>query len=376
MLGGAPAHSKSPDRAVRNLGALQKTASTSRVLNLIAIEALHGREPEYAGQPFFRNRVLNGAVILKHRLRADERTVMGELRPTATKVILPFVRHELHLGGRSMFVGQAGWIEMLAETCGMSHELSRDVRVLEAVDELPSLDPFLMREQLKRRGFDIARCYFAISTGDLARMQAFVSSEINKLISLAFAGQAGGGATAKLVELLLSAENDERLEPLRLTLRLEGESYREGVFCWRGFLYYKWVLSTLWPKLEEVIGELAKLKVTGPRDAEMLRCFSEGRTRLQSRIETQRRAVLRTLQVYDEAFKGLTVNQDPLVFRDFLLKAPQMFITLGDRIGVISHIASFWRYRFAAGSPLKLDLSEAVDIVQEFEAGLAEPAAA
>jgi hypothetical protein len=108
----------------------------------------------------------------------------------------------------------------------------------------------------------------------------------------------------------------------------------------------------------------------------MLRCFSEGRTRLHSRIEAQRRAVLRTLQVYDEAFRGLTVNQDPLVFRDFLLKAPQMFITLGDRIGVISHIASFWRYRFAAGNPLKLDLSEAVDIVQEFEAGLAEPAAA
>ena len=43
-----------PDRAFRNLGALQKTASTSRVLNLIAVAAQHRETPEYAAKPFFR----------------------------------------------------------------------------------------------------------------------------------------------------------------------------------------------------------------------------------------------------------------------------------------------------------------------------------
>jgi hypothetical protein len=362
---------RNADRAVRNLGALQKTASTSRVLNLSAIEALHGRLPDYAAQPFFKSRALNGAVLLKHRLRPDERQLMGGARPSATKIILPFVRSELHLGGRSLFVGQPGWAQMLSDVCAHGPDGVRDIGVLQALDELPSLDPFLLREHMKRRGFDIARCYFAISTNDLAQMQAFVSNEINKLMALAF--QDGDGKSGKLVELLLSAENDDRLEPLRLTLRLEGEAYREGVFSWRGFLYYKWVLSHLWPKLEAVIAELPQMKVVGPRDAEMLRYLAEGRARLQARIEAQRRNVLKTLQVYDNAFKALTVNQDPVTFRDFLLKAPDMFLMLGERIGVISHIASFWRFRFPAGGPLKVELDEAVDIVQEFEAGLAEP---
>jgi hypothetical protein len=365
---------RSPDRAVRNLGALQRTASTSRVLNLSAIEQLHGRTAEYREKPFFKSRALNGAVILKHRLRADERIVMGERRPTATKIILPFVSSELHLGGRSLFVGQPGWTEMLSDTLSQGADGTRDIGVLEALDELPSLDPFLLREHMKRRGFDIARCYFAISASDQAQMQAFVSREIDKLMSLAF--NDGDGRSGRLVELLLSAENDDRLEPLRLTLRLEGEAYREGVFSWRGFLYYKWVLSTLWPKLEAVIDELPRMKVVGPRDVELLRYLGEARGRLQTRIEAQRRHVLKTLQVYDNAFKGLTVNQDPLVFRDFLLKAPEMFLMLGERIGIISHIASFWRFRFPAGSPLKVEITEAVDIVQEFEAGLVEPAAA
>jgi hypothetical protein len=365
---------KSTDRAVRNLGALKRTASTSRVLNLIAVEAQHGREKEYSANPFFKNRILNGTVILKHRLRADERQIFEDGRPTATKVIVPFERSDLRLGGRSVFVNQPAWAELIADACSDSADISRDISLLEAIDELPSLDPFLLREHLRRRNFDIARCYFAISPGDLAQMQAFVSREVNKLISLAYRNSEGGeDYTAKLVELLLSAENDDRLEPLRLTLRLEGESYREGVFSWRGFLYYKWVLSALWPKLQQVIKELPQIKVVGARDPELMSYLNTGRARLQARIEGQRRTVLRTLQVYDDAFRGLTVDQQPLTFRDFLLKAPEMFLTLGDKIGVISHIASFWRYRFPAGKPLTVDLREAVDIVQEFEASLSEP---
>lgn len=368
--------SKSSDRAVRNLGALQKTASTSRVLNLIAIEATYGRDPEYAAQPFFKSKVLNTTVVLKHRLRADERYLFDDGRHTATKIIVPFERSDLRLGGRSVFVGQRSWIDLITEVGAGASEAMRDVALMEALDELPSLDPFLLREHLKRRGFDIARCYFAISPSDLTLMQNYVSGEISKLIDLAYENGGGETMTTKLVELLLSSDNDARLEPLRVTLRLEGESYREGVFCWRGFLYYKWVLSTLWPKLEEVMAEAPKLKVTGPRDAELLGYLDEARVRLQQRIDAQRREVLQTLKVYDDAFRGLTINQQPLGFRDFLLKAPSMFLTLGDKIGVISHIASFWRYRFPKGRPLILDLNEAVDIIQEFEIGLSatEPA--
>lgn len=366
-----------PDRTVRSLGALQKTASTSRVLNLVAVERGHGAESEYESAPFFKNKVLNSSVVLKHRLRADEREFFDDGRQTATKVIIPFERTDLRLGGRSIFVEQRGWEEVVVEVCGMAQETSRDLSLLTALDELPSLDPFLLREHLKRRGFEIARCYFALTESDQQHMQSFVSAEISKLIRLAYAnGESGENQTAKLVELLLSAENDDRLEPLRMTLQLEGESYREGIFCWRGFLYYKWVLSSLWPQLKQVIEELPKLKVTGPRDAELMTYLDGGRARLHQKIEAQRRSVALTLKVYDDAFRELTVNQRPLAFRDFLLKAPSMFLTLGDRIGVVSHMASFWRYRFPRGRPLVVDLHEAVDMLQEFEASVAGAEAA
>jgi hypothetical protein len=358
-------------REVRDLNALMRTGSSGRVINLLLVEEVSGFDPEYVKQPLFMNKTLNTSIIVKHRVRADERYVFDGLADNATKVIVPFANGDLSLGGRSMFVGQRGWREMLDDLCANSADLERDARVLTLIDQLPSLDPFLVREHLRRHGFEVARCYFAISNGDHARMQAFVRREVSKLVELAFSESRNtANDTAKLVEILLSSASDVRFEPLRQTLGLDGEAYKEGVFSWKGFLYYKWMLGDLWPKLEDVVQELRSLQITGKRDFETLRYVDMARPRLAGAIHKRRREVLETLGVYDEAFVELTEKRNPAAFREFLVQAPSLFFSLGERIGGIAHVASFWRYCFANPSqPVTLEaLSE---ILQEFEASLA-----
>jgi len=367
---------RAPDRSFRSLAGLEKTASTSRVLNLAAVASQNAGDPEYESAPFFKASSLNGAVIIKHRLRADEQYIFEQSKRISTKVIIPFERTDLGLGGRSLFVGQRGWHQMLAQLRGDQDEEQRDIALLEALDELPSLDPFLLREHLKRRDFKIANCYFAISYADLERMQRFVSGEISKLVDLAYGGGGGKGNAqsniSRLVTLLLSGQDDTRLEPLRLTLGLEGENFREGIFSWKGFLYYKWVLNSLWPQLREVISELTEIKVVGPRDYELLSQVKDVGARVNQAILGQVRQVRGTLQVYDDAFGELTQAGNPMAFRNFLLKSPEMFITLGERTGMVSHIASFWRYRFPKGRPLKVELDELFEILQDFHQGLGD----
>jgi hypothetical protein len=367
--------SRGQDRSFRSLAGLEKTASTSRVLNLAAIASQSADDAEYEDSPFFKATSLNGAVIIKHRLRQDEQFNFDAAKRISTKLIIPFERTDLSLGGRSLFVGQRGWQEMLNQLRGAQDDEARDMALLEALDELPSLDPFLLREHLKRRDFKIANCYFAISQADTDRMQRFVSSEISKLVDLAYGGQGAAGGSnniSKLVSLLLSGEVDHRLEPLRLTLGLEGENFREGIFSWKGFLYYKWVLTSLWPELRAVISELTEVKIVGPRDKELLLQVKDLGARVNSRIMGQVKKVRDTLQVYDDAFAELTQAGNPMAFRDFLLKSPEMFITLGERTGMVSHIASFWRYRFPKGRPLRAELDELFDILQDFHQGLGD----
>lgn len=363
---------RKPDRLTRSLRALERTASTSRVLNLLAIAADSSQRPEYSQHPLFRNRVLNNALIVKHRLRSDDLFLFDEARPTATKIIIPFERSDLSLGGQSFFVGQRGWIDLLREACNDPSDMTRDLATLRMIDMLPSLDPFLLREHLRRHGMIVAPCYFALSPGDLEQMQGFVTVEISRLIDLAYrdTGRTNGAHAARLVEALLSTDVDERLEPLRETLVLEGESFREGVFSWKGFLYYKWMLTRLWPQLTATAGEIGQMIITGAREAETARYVDDARKRLQHGVVVERASILRTLKVYDDAFEDLIDNGKPQAFREFLLRAPDMFLSLGEKVGVISHIASFWRYRFPEGQPAIVDVEEAVDILQDFDSGL------
>jgi hypothetical protein len=363
----------SNERIYRSLRGLEKTASTSRVLNLAVLAVRHAGNPEHADGPLFKSSVLNGSVILKHRLRIDEVDLFEGITRTATKVIVPFDKSDLALGGRAVFVGEKGWMPVLQELRGTPDDQIRDVEVLEAIDQLPSLDPFLLREHLKRRGYDVSPTHFDISPGDADKMQRFVGGEIARLIELAYGGAGSGGATGRLVEALLSSKTDERLEPLRLTLQLEGESYREGIFSWKGFLYYKWVLNTLWPRLKEVLIEVMKLRVIGPRERELMVLIDEMKLRLRAAMENQVKQVMGYLKTYDSVFQQLTEG-NAAAFRDFLLASPEMFMALGEGAGTLSHVATFWRYRFPQGKPLMASQGEILELLQDFESGLgAEP---
>ena len=358
----------------RSLAALEKSGSTARVLNLAALSVRHRELPEYAAQPFFKSPQLNRALVLKHRVRIDDAELANGGRGTVTKVIIPFDPSDLGSGGASFLVGQTDWLDIVEELSDTDENYVRDQQMLECLDEAPSFDPFLLREHLRRHGLKPADCYFSIAPADRERMRRFVAAEISILIEQAHDGQTvAPGAAAKLVDILLASDVDERLEPLRLTLRLEGESYRAGIFSWKGFLYYKWSAETLLSLLRPVIAEIGRLELADRSNREVNALVETSRSRLQRTIQSSLIDVGEGLATYDEAFARLTQHGDAIAFREFLLNSPPLFLRLGEQIGALSHIATYWRYRFPAGAALCADSEDVLDILQDFESGLAPP---
>lgn len=363
-------------RSHRDLAALANTAATSRVLNLALLDERHGRESEHRAHPLFRSRKLNTSIVIKHRLRANEHADTQSTRLNATKIVLPFDPTNLRIGGHTFFVGEAGQHAKLKSTLGVADgELSHDLSVLAQIDELPSLDPFLMREQLRRNGLNAADTYFNISQGDLQRMQSFVAEEIGQLVAMAFGMGSNKESAARLAEALLSAQLDERLEPLRVTLRLEGDAFREGVFCWKGFLYYKWLRGELMPDVVRVMGEISKFRITGPRDKPSMDYIVTAQEKIRKCMRVEMIAAKESIEDYDRMFDDLVTNSKANAFRDFLLSAPEKFVKLGERLGNASHVASFWRYRFPDPQRLVVTIEDALDILQDFESsfGVASP---
>ncbi|NEX92752.1 hypothetical protein [Caulobacter sp. 17J65-9] len=361
------------DRTIRRLSALQKSGSSARTLNLAAISRRHAHDPALAAAPFFRNPLLSRCIVVKHRLRANEQDAFCGYRSQATKVLLPIDTRELRLGAQYFFVGQKDMDAVLEQAFGAGlRSGEHDRHMLELLDGLPSLDPFLLRDHLRRHGFEPAAAYFDISEADMRRMFGFVEAELSPLVRLSQDADGGQALHAgRLVDKLLSANPDLDFEPLRDTLRLEDREYLDGLFAWRGFLYYKWLLHHLETDVSRVLASIGQVRARPGRDAEALAYVGPARQRIQLSVRRGWDSVRSLISVYDKAYAGLVRSGRPQTFRDFLLTAPGMFSRLGEQLGAIQHVVSFWSYRFPEGSSPTVDALDLMDVFLDFEDSLA-----
>ncbi|WP_269514880.1 hypothetical protein [Brevundimonas subvibrioides] len=360
------------DRAVRNLANLRKSASTARVLNLLQVWRQHRDTEAWKAQPLFTNQVLNKALIIKHRLRRNEIEQFRIRRYVATKIVLPIDGADLRIGGRYLFVDQIGFEKTLEESFGISPQ-HPDRQTLALIDELPSLDPFLLREQLRRNGLIPAPCYFNLSEADVARMTAFVSDEIRPLVDLSVGLDnelSTENPVARLTAKIMSNTAREDLSALGQTLQLPPHEYEEGVFCWKGFLYYKWALQSVTGEIGGVVDSVQRVQASGRIDADQHAEIDRARAKIRHRILLTCEATADMLRIYDDAFRGLTREGRPTAFRDFLRDSPLLFARLGERLGAVQHIVSFWSYR-TAPDKAPPNAEELIDLLSDFEMSLA-----
>jgi hypothetical protein len=233
---------------------------------------------------------------------------------------------------------------------------------------VPSLDPFLLREYLRGNDIKPDPCYFEISTADQQRMHDFAAAEVGRLTAMA-SGHSGGAhsvSTARMVSALLSSEVNEKLEPLRATLNLNPAEFCEGVFSWRGFIYYKWSLGEFWPNLMKALRDVKAIRPNGKAEQEQTVYLGEARNAILRGAKASSDAVRKVIAIYDDAYASLIERQDPKMFREFLLSAPALFLEIGEKMGAMSHVSSFWQYRFPANAPKSADAEELVTIFQDF----------
>jgi len=360
---------------IRSLSALSASASTSRVLNLHIVAETFSEEPEYGSSPFFRDSLLNQSVIVKHRFRGDEAYLGPGGGPIGTKIIFPLDRSDLRVGGQFIFINETGYKDSLINVLGYrADDFEHDLETLRLLNAIPSLDPFLVREQLRRHNRGPADCYFSISPADTARMLTFTETEMYPLIRLAFGAESSGinpDLVGRLASALLSTNADSRLEPLRLTLGLEGIQFRDGIFSWKGFIFYKWQFSENMAALSKIGPDMDSIKIKGRPDRVSKELAADLKKAIRDNIRATAINCSRVLALYDDAFLDLVQRGHTAAFRKFLLDAPMLFVDLGHMMGMVSHIVSYWAYRFRVAEKGGIDIEEYLDILREFAVGLA-----
>ena len=332
---------------VRSLKGIAATASSARILDLHALALEAPEDPDYLESPLFLHPLLNRSIIVKHNLGSDEDDRSGPGRFNATKVIFPFDQSDLDLGGQFLIVDQRDFIGALTRHLDYSTlSLDRDLAVLRAVDRLPTLDPFLVREILNQHQIEVGRCYYRFSQCDKAQMLDFVANEIESLIR-ACVGELkeNDKRTQHLSQLLLADQGSPELEPLRATFRMEPAQFSEAMFSWKAFLYYRWRSRTLAPMLRRTLRSISQIQSRRYEHGD-LSFIDRAKRMLEKTITSSWREVGQRLRLYDLAFASLTDQESADGFRSFLVHGSHLFLELGDRIGRLEQVSSFWDDRF------------------------------
>jgi hypothetical protein len=337
------------DSSVHSLRDIAARSSSARVLDLHALALEAGDLPGYADRPMFTHPVLNRTIIAKHHPRLGEFDHRPDRRAVSTKVIFPFDANDLHLGGQFILVDQDDFREQFDRQLDYREgDRTRDLAVLKVIDNLPTLDPFLLREALTASKFDVAPCYFRLSPADQSEMLGFVAEQVSTLINLCFAGPGAEMHTDKakrLSELLLAGGDSPELDPLRTALHLTPEQFTEAVFCWKAVLYYRWRSRGLAPDVMATRKAIGSVDLSRFED-HIAPFVAQALGRLETMMGECERRIAQMFKIYDDVFDALAEKHSPEPFRRMLVDGPRVFSRLGERMGRLEQVVSFWRHQF------------------------------
>ena len=352
-------------QGVRQLARLYAAGSTARVINLAHVAAKAQRLDESLQRPMFRNERLNSAFIVRHHLRREEQDFFETDRVEATKIILPIDQTDMRVGGRFVFVGAQDWRREL--TSGVSSEIdSVDFMMLEHIAKLPSFDVFILKSWLEKIGHHVDAIYYELNEATLAKIYSILRQEMTVLISIALGDLASTSATDVLVGKLMAPAAGGGLEPLQRSLKIEQNEFDDCLFSWKGFIYYKSRMNEITQNIKPYAQQVSQwVRHPGRTKAER-----EMLERLQNMISRRLLENIRMsenlLNQYNESYRRLTVDKDPVSFREFLLRAPAMFEDLGGALGRVEHVVQFWNYRRGQAPMMRRQFDEDVDLLREF----------
>jgi len=358
----------SKQKAKGNLANLSRSSSTDRVLNLVSVYHESNTNPEYVQSPFFKNPRLNKSILLKHTLRTHERDQLRDHRMSVTKLIMPVDISDLSLGGFSCFLNEPDIERTICTAFGgdvSSEDFRRDMQILKILDALPTFDPFLLRERLRRDGLSVAKCYFNLTEADANRMREYVQGEIQKIVRLALTTEAKlMDQSSTITHKLMTDETATSLEPLRQVLQMSGDEWSEGVFAWKGFLYYSWNIDATAKVMPQLQRQLLAARIAGASRQE-IREIDIIRRRISRCLSYLHKVAMDGVGQYRSAYKDL-IDGKPTSFQEFLKNAAASFIEVGEAFGMIMHMRSFYNFRFRdLGRQLAFD--EAHEIFRDLD---------
>ncbi|MCZ6838576.1 MAG: hypothetical protein O7G13_04810, partial [Alphaproteobacteria bacterium] len=269
----------------------------------------------------FRNKYLNNCIVLK--IIALVRQNRQRAYTTDTLFYFPFNAENIYEGGDSVLFSDPKRDAMLSQKCGFDpddpaqrDDIEHDKKMLEMLAEIPTLDPFLLREkatQLDIEG-EISPAYFNLTHEEWSTFQAPIREKIDALVRKAL-GVTHGLETSDIadhvsnfLDKIWEARNIETIEAFVDSMDIPRDRAPELFFAWKAICYYQAQWRALEPSLKRLFQWIGDNRTALPIDLSTLREELRDQieaeiTLLKQRMREYYRETMSILKIYEDSYK-------------------------------------------------------------------------
>ena len=298
---------------------------------------------------FFRVPKMHGLVVIKEpvlELRRDPGSPI-----VTTKIYLPYNQDDVYEGGRSIYFSDPRLLDVLNDLFGLGAaaksrvDLDHDLKVLEILDRLPSLDGFLMRDALELDGIAANENYFEVSEQERSQIYEYVRKKFEPLVRAACDEQSTlANKVSQLIDKVWEAKDKVALEPLIRAFRFPDDEALAIFAAWKGINYYTFEYYRGKQK-REAFALWLKHKAL-PRNYVSkgdLDHLTQLRKLMVERFREQWTAVENVARKYEALYANfLRVPEGVVEFLDFLRKSREIYWRMGDSLSKINHAIHCW----------------------------------
>ena len=319
--------------------------------------------------PLFRNKYLNNCIILKiiALTRRDRRRTYA----TDTLLYFPYNAENIYEGGDSVLFSDPKRDALLRHKCGLDpddpaqlDDSEHDQRLLEMLADIPTLDPFLLREKAMQLDIveEINPAYFNLTQQEWAAFQAPIREKIDALVRKALGVTHGletsdiANHVSKFLDKIWEARDIENIESFVDSLAIPRDRAPELFFAWKAICYYQAQSQALEPSLKRLFQWVGDPRTALPIDLmnlrEELREQVETEiTLLKQRMREYYRKTLSILNIYEDSYQQFIEQSNPEPFKRFLGDAQEQFLALAACLSANAHAVNLIEDQWRRGGP-------------------------
>jgi hypothetical protein len=359
-------------------------SGATRILNAAGItKTMMEKAAEEGGDPqfLFGSRSLNRVVFIKKPKDRSESADFYEEAMRAKKskeaetpqsqivtmIYSPFDFDDIPGGGTSFEMGASNQDVMLQEAIGFNpasgaDTVERDLQVLGILEELPSLDPFLLKDKMLGAGLEVDETYFDISEEEFTSIKNYILRKFEPITRKVVGSNTEQARkhSEEFIMKLWEGRDLSYLAPITQVFNLDPSHASDIYYAWKGLSYYEFNykkdLATLLTFADWLQNKSMPAHYVPPEEAVEFQTMSRQVAVKFARHLEQSSKILRS---YNDAYEELFVREgEAKQFVSILQQSSDLFWKTSASISALNHAVAVWSQQTVKKDREKLNADE------------------